>query len=67
MYLFVSYFSNAVKHHLKKTIYQWPPKVDFPTLFSELNEIMEGKDEGFVPWVMGWIHSATNFVAADEN
>ena len=39
----------------------------FPSIFLELNEIVEGKDEGFVPWVMGWIHSATNFVAADEN
>jgi len=22
----------------------------------------EDKDEGYVPWAMGWIHTATNFV-----
>ncbi len=20
------------------------------------------KDEGFIPWAMGWVHTATNFV-----
>jgi len=51
---------------MENLLYDWL-KTFFFTLFQELNELIEGKDEGFVPWVMGWIHSATNFITADEN
>ena len=35
----------------------------FPPFFADIDDIEKSdKDEGYIPWAMGWVHTATNFV-----